>query len=307
MYELEVNRLKTLDELLHKIDQKNLKVVAVAQAADKEVLRAVKHALQLNIGHFLLVGDQPEIKNLAEQVELDLSQEGIRLKHSEAGLAAEEAVKAVRNGEAHVVMKGQIDTKQLLKAVLNKQFGLRTNRVLSHVALFEVPNQEQLIFLTDAAMNIAPTLDEKVHIINNAVEVAVKSGWTVPKVAPLAAVEVVNSSMPATQDAALLTQMNRRGQIKHCIIDGPLAFDNAVNRQAADQKGITSEVAGEADILVVPTIEVANALYKSFMYFAGAKVAAVISGAKAPIVLTSRADSAQSKVYSLALALQTSK
>ncbi|MFD2925910.1 phosphate butyryltransferase [Halobacillus naozhouensis] len=299
--------MKTLDELLHKIDQKNLKVVAVAQAADREVLRAVKHALQLNIGHFLLVGDQPEIENLAEQVELDLTQPGIRVKHAKAGVAAEEAVKAVRNREAHVVMKGQIDTKQVLKAVLNKQFGLRTSRVLSHVALFEVPNQERLIFLTDAAMNIAPTIEEKVHIINNAVEVAVKSGWTLPKVASLAAVEVVNPTMPATQDAAVLTQMNRRGQIKNCIVDGPLAFDNAVDRQAAEQKGITSEVAGEADILVVPTIEVANALYKSFMYYAGAKVAAVISGAKAPIVLTSRADSAQSKVYSLALALQTSK
>ncbi|UOR12361.1 phosphate butyryltransferase [Halobacillus amylolyticus] len=299
--------MKSLDDLLETIDRNNLQTVAVAQAADHEVLRAVKHALEINMARFLLVGDQDNIKLLAEEVGLDLSQSGVSVKSSAEGQFADEAVKAVREGEAHVVMKGHIDTKHLLKAVLNKQHGLRSNRVLSHVALFEVPNKDRLIFLTDSAMNIAPTLDEKAQIVRNVVEVANHAGWTLPKVAPLAAVEVVNLAMPATQDAAMLTQMNRRGQIKNCIIDGPLAFDNAVDLQAAKQKGINSEVAGAADILMVPTIEVANALYKSFIYFAGAKVAGVISGAKAPIVLTSRADSAQSKVYSLALALQSSK
>jgi phosphate butyryltransferase len=244
---------------------------------------------------------------LAEELELPTDVEAVRVIDHPKEKAAAEAVKAVNQNDAQVVMKGNIDTKTLLKAVLDKQFGLRASGVLSHVSLFEIPGREQLIFLTDAGMNIAPTLEEKVHIINNAVEVARKIGITQPKVAPLAAVEVVNPAMPATQDAAILSQMNKRGQIKNCLIDGPLAFDNAVSMKAAEQKQIQSEVAGRADILMVPTIEVANALYKSFIYFAQAKVAAVISGAKAPIVLTSRSDSAESKVYSLALALHSSK
>ena len=156
---------------------------------------------------------------------------------------------------------------------------------------------------TDAAMNIAPDLEQKAQIIKNAVQVAHSIGIDVPKVAPLAAVEVVNAAMQATLDAAALTMMNKRGQITGCIIDGPLALDNAVSQIAAEHKGIRSEVAGEADILLVPAIEVGNVLYKSLIYFANAKVGAVISGAKAPIVLTSRADTAESKLYSLALAL----
>ncbi|MGP4074346.1 phosphate butyryltransferase [Halobacillus sp. K22] len=299
--------MKTLDQMVEQVNRLELKTVAVAQAEDEEVLRAVKKTRELGIGRFLLTGDKEAITTLAEKMNIDLKDEGITLLNCAREHAASEAVKAVHNKEAHVVMKGNVDTKTLLKAVLDKNYGLRAGGVLSHVALFEVPGREKLIFLTDAAMNIAPTLQEKVQIINNAVEVASLAGWNLPKVAALTAVEVVNPAMPATEDAAILTQMNRRGQISNCIVDGPLAFDNAVDKKAAEQKGVQSEVAGQADILMVPTIEVANALYKSFMYFANAKVAAVISGAKAPIVLTSRADSAESKVYSLALALQSSK
>ncbi|MBA2173660.1 phosphate butyryltransferase [Halobacillus locisalis] len=298
--------MKSLDELIQRVDQSNVKTVAVAQAADEEVLKAVKQALDKGLASFLLVGESIQIEQVARTAELDLDQAGVEIVSCEESKAAMEAVKSVHEQKAHVVMKGHIDTKSLLKAVLNKEFGLRGKGVLSHVALFEVPGRDNLIFLTDSAMNIAPSLEEKVHILNNAVHVARKAGWKQPKVAPLAAVEVVNPAMPATHDAAILTQMNRRGQIKDCLVDGPLAFDNAVDRDAAEQKGVQSEVAGQADILLVPTIEVANALYKSFMYFANAKVAAVISGAKAPIVLTSRADTAESKVYSLALALQSS-
>ncbi|MBH0229809.1 phosphate butyryltransferase [Halobacillus yeomjeoni] len=297
--------MKTLDEMLQRVDGSAPKTVAVAQAGNTEVLKAVKKAFELGLSKFLLVGNEDEINQMSKDIDLDLNQEGIEVRHCPVEQAAEKAVRAVHDQEAHVVMKGHIDTKSLLKAVLDKQYGLRAKGALSHVALFEVPGREHLIFLTDAGMNIAPTLEEKVHIINNAVTVANRTGLDKPKVALLAAVEVVNPAMQATQDAAILTQMNRRGQIKNCIIDGPLAFDNAVDKRAAEEKGIDSEVAGEADILVVPTIEVANALYKSFMYFANAKVAAVISGAKAPIVLTSRADTAESKVYSLALALQS--
>ncbi|GEN52137.1 phosphate butyryltransferase [Halobacillus faecis] len=299
--------MKKLDELVDQIDRRSPKTVAVAQAADDEVLKAVKLARASNLAEFFLVGDQSEIESKSKAVDLDLSQEGIEVIHASEKDSARVAVKAVHSGEAHVVMKGHIDTKSLLKAVLDKEYGLRKGSVLSHVALFEIPGRDKLIYLTDAAMNIAPSLEEKVQIINNAVEVATRAGWENPKVAPLAAVEVVNPSMTATQDAAMLTQMNRRGQLKNCIVDGPLAFDNAVDPKAAEQKGIVSEVAGQADILVVPSIEVANALYKSFIYFANGKVAGVISGAKAPIVLTSRADDAESKIYSLALALQASQ
>jgi phosphate butyryltransferase len=221
--------------------------------------------------------------------------------------AAELAVKAVRSKEAGVLMKGNIPTAMILKAVLNKEFGLRAGKVLSHVAAFEIPRFDRLIFVTDAAMNISPTLDDKAQIINNAVSVARALGMEVPKVAPLAAVETVNPVMQATLDAAALTQMNNRGQIRDCVIDGPLALDNAVSATAAEHKGITGDVAGEADILLVPNIEAGNILYKSLVYFAGAKVGAVIAGAAAPIVLTSRADSAESKLYSLALALSVSK
>lgn len=200
-------------------------------------------------------------------------------------------------------MKGNVPTATILKEVLNKEYGLRTGSVLSHVAAFEVPDYDQLIFVTDAAMNVAPDLNQKVQIVQNSVQVARALGIEMPKVAPLAAVEVVNPTMQATVDAALLTQMNNRGQIKDCIVDGPLALDNAVSALAAEHKGIKSEVAGQADILFVPTIEVGNVLYKSLIYFAKAKVGAIIAGAKAPIVLTSRADSAESKLYSLALAV----
>jgi phosphate butyryltransferase len=217
--------------------------------------------------------------------------------------AAELAVMAVFNKEADVLMKGNIPTNILLKAVLNKEYGLRTGNVLSHVAVFEVPGFDRFTIITDAAMNIAPDLEQKAQIIKNAVFLARSIGITMPKVAPIAAVEVVNPAMQATLDAAALTVMNKRGQISGCIVDGPLGLDNAISSLAAEHKGIHSDVAGNADILLVPTIEVGNALYKSLIYFANAKVGAVIAGAKSPIVLTSRADSAESKLYSLALAL----
>ncbi|SEB13073.1 phosphate butyryltransferase [Thalassobacillus cyri] len=298
--------MRTLEALVEKLDKSELRTISVAQAADSEVLKAVKNAIQRNLCRFLLFGEPKEIERISNEAGLDLNHPSIEIKSTEKHEAALQAVKAVKSGEAHVVMKGDLSTKEILKAVLHKEYGLRTGNVLSHTALFEIPNQDRLIFLTDAAMNIAPSLEEKGQIIENAVSVARSLGVELPKVAVLAAVEVVNPAMPATMDAAMLTQMNRRGQLKDCQVDGPLAFDNAVSKTAAEQKGINSPVAGEADILVVPAIEVANALYKSFMYFAEAKVAGIISGAAAPIVLTSRADSAESKIYSLALALLSS-
>ncbi|WP_336967310.1 phosphate butyryltransferase [Bacillus cereus] len=281
------------------------KTVAVAVAEDHEVIEAVAKAIKLQLAQFRLYGNQEKIMGMLQEHGLQTSEHVEVIAAMSSAEAAELSVKAVRNGEADVLMKGNIPTANILKAVLNKEWGLRKGSVLSHVAAFEVPNYDRLIFVTDAAMNIAPDVTQKAAIIQNTVEVARAIGIDLPKVAPIAAVEVVNPAMQATIDAAMLTQMNRRGQIKDCIVDGPLALDNAVSQIAAEHKGIVSDVAGKADILLVPTIEAENVLYKSLVYFADAKVGAMIAGAKAPIVLTSRADSAETKVYSLALAVAT--
>ncbi|MGH1255750.1 MULTISPECIES: phosphate butyryltransferase [Bacillus] len=295
-------------KLEHLIDQaagQPKKTVAVAVAEDHEVIEAVAKAIKLQLAQFRLYGNQEKIMGMLQEHGLQTSEHIEVIAVASSAEAAELSVKAVRNGEADVLMKGNIPTANILKAVLNKEWGLRKGSTLSHVAAFEVPNYDRLIFVTDAAMNIAPDVTQKAAIIQNTVEVAQAIGIDLPKVAPIAAVEVVNPAMQATIDAAMLTQMNRRGQIKNCVVDGPLALDNAVSQIAAEHKGIVSDVAGKADILLVPTIEAGNVLYKSLVYFADAKVGAMIAGAKAPIVLTSRADSAETKVYSLALAVTT--
>ncbi|MGH0585896.1 phosphate butyryltransferase [Bacillus mycoides] len=295
-------------KLEHLIDQaagQPKKTVAVAVAEDHEVIEAVAKAIKLQLAQFRLYGNQEKIIGMLQEYGLQTSEHIEVIAAASSAEAAELSVKSVSYGEADVLMKGNIPTANILKAVLNKEWGLRKGSVLSHVAAFEVPNYDRLIFVTDAAMNIAPDVTQKAAIIQNTVEVAQAIGIDLPKVAPIAAVEVVNPAMQATIDAAMLTQMNRRGQIKNCVVDGPLALDNAVSQIAAEHKGIVSDVAGKADILLVPTIEAGNVLYKSLVYFANAKVGAMIAGAKAPIVLTSRADSAETKVYSLALAVAT--
>jgi len=293
-----------LDSLIDKAAQVSTNTVAVAAAEDLEVMEAVIAALEQNLAKFILFGDEEKIKSIIKEKHPNISELNLKVVNADSNVsAAELAVKAVFNKEANVLMKGNIPTNILLKAVLNKEYGLRTGNVLSHIAAFEVPGFNRFTIITDAAMNIAPDLEQKAQIIKNAVSIARSIGIDVPKVAPVAAVEVVNPAMQATLDAAALTVMNKRGQILDCIVDGPLGLDNAVSALAAEHKGIHSEVAGSADILLVPTIEVGNVLYKSLIYFANAKVGAVIAGAKAPIVLTSRSDSAESKLYSLALAL----
>ncbi|KKI93033.1 phosphate butyryltransferase [Bacillus sp. SA1-12] len=295
-----------LENLLKKAAEIKGKVVAVASAEDKEVIEAVSEAITRDLARFMLFGKKEAIEDLLISKGIGKnSVEIIQARNKEQ--AAELAVRAVHQNEASVLMKGNVPTATLLKAVLNKEYGLRTGRILSHVAIFEVPEFTKFVFVTDAAMNIAPDLQQKVQIVVNSVEIAKAIGIEIPKVAALAAVEVVNPAMQASIDAASLTMMNMRGQIKGCMIDGPLALDNAISLDAARHKGIKSEVAGQADILLVPTIEVGNALYKSLIYFAKARVGAVIAGAKAPIVLTSRTDSSESKLYSLALAICSSE
>ena len=294
-----------LDSLINQATRNGYNTVAVAAADTAEVIEAVLDALNRNLAEFILYGDQEKIISLIKlQKQELLNNHKLKIVHSDSVVsAAESAVQAVSNKQANVLMKGNIPSNIFLKAVLNKEYGLRTGNVLSHTAFFEVPGYSQLLLITDAAMNIAPNLEQKVQIIKNTVALAKSVGIEMPKVAVIAAVEAVNPDMQATLDAAALTVMNRRGQISGCIVDGPLGLDNAISELAAEHKGIISDVAGKADILLVPTIEVGNVLYKSLIYFAKAKVGAVLAGASAPIVLTSRADSAESKLYSLALAL----
>ena len=208
----------------------------------------------------------------------------------------------VHDGEADILMKGKVPTPVLLRGVLNKAWGLRSGRLLSHLAFFEVSTYHKLIAVTDVAMNISPNLQDKIAILENSVAYLNHLGIQKPKVAVLGAIEMVNESMQATTDAALLSKMNQRDQIRHCIVDGPLAFDNAVSFESAHHKNIKSEVAGDTDLLLMPDIEVGNVLYKSLVFFAHAKVASIILGASAPIVLTSRSDSEDSKFYSILLA-----
>lgn len=298
-----------LNDLIKQASASVENVVAVATAADIEVLEAVSMAIEHDMASFRLFDDESKLKEmLVLHFPHLLNHPKISLHHVKNDQqAAISAVKTVHLNEANVLMKGHLPTALILKAVLNPDFGLRTGNVLSHVAAFEVQGFDRLIFVTDAAMNIAPDLIQKSQIIQNAVKVAHSVGVENPIIAPLTAVETVNPSMQPTLDAAALVAMNTRGQITGCVIDGPVALDNAISVEAAHHKGLTGPYAGQADILLVPNIEAGNILYKSLVYFARAKVGAVILGAKAPIVLTSRSDSAESKLNSLALAICSSK
>lgn len=292
--------IKTLDELRNVSASSKL---AVAVAQDAEVLLAVDGARKLGIASAILVGDEPQIRSIAESLNIDPANYQI-VHEADKVEACRKAVKLVRDKEADVVMKGLVDTSIILKAVLDKEIGLRQSPVLSHVAVFEVPGYDRLFYLTDAAMNIAPDMETKKHIISNAVKVAHALGNENPIVAALCAVEKVNPKMQATLDAAALVEANQAGQIPGCTVIGPLALDNAISVEAAHHKGITDPNAGHADILLVPAIEVGNVFYKSMVFMARAKNAGVIVGAKAPVVLTSRADSDETKLNSIALALQ---
>lgn len=293
--------LKNLDVFLEIAKNKPKRRMAVGAAEDEHVLGAIRDAVKENIVEPILVGNASKIEAIAEEIGFDLSNIEI-IEENNPALACKKAVKLIRDGKAEIIMKGLVGTADFLRAVLHKEEGLRKGELLSHVGFFDPPAYHKVIALTDAAQNVTPTLTEKIGIINNTVDLFHHLGITNPKIAALAAVEVVNPKMEATTDAAILTQMNNRKQIKGCVIDGPLAFDNAVSKEAAHHKGIHSEVAGDADLLFVPNIEVGNVLYKAFTYFGGASVAAIILGAAVPIVLTSRADSDRSKLLSIALA-----
>lgn len=290
-----------LDELFKKDQQSNKKKLALAVAHDEHALQAVKEAFLENIIEPILVGDADEIKKIAARINFELSSIQIIDKKDKLE-AVEAAVRLVRDHEAQILMKGNVATAILLKGVLNKEWGLRSGKILSHFALFEIKDYHKLLGITDVAMNIAPDLETKIAILNNSVQYMNKIGIDNPKVALISAAETVNKAMPSSMDAAIIAKMSERKQINGCIVDGPLALDNAISKESAQHKGIVSNVAGEADLLLVPNIESGNVLYKSLSFFADVKIAAVILGAKAPIVLTSRSDSHEAKQNSIKLA-----
>ena len=291
-----------LSELVERAKSKPKRKIAVAAAEDAAVLKSLKAGIKEGIGIPILIGNKVEIERIAQSIDFDLSD--IQIIHNDKGAttSAQLAVAMVKNGEADILMKGFVSTGALLKAVLDKENGLRKSEVLSHVAFFESPYYHKLLCVTDVAMNIAPDFDTKVHILNNAVEACHKIGIENPKVAVVAAVETVNPKMEATVHAAMMKTMSDRKQITGCIVDGPLAIDNAINKEAAQHKGIVSEVAGDCDVILAPDIEAGNMFYKALSFLGGAKVAAVIMGATVPIVLTSRSDSEENKMLSIALA-----
>lgn len=287
-------------EIMQTARQKGPKTIAVAAAQDLEVLLAVKNARDLGLAEAILVGDASRIRQIDQANQLDLTGVSI-IDQADAAQACRTAVQLVSEGKAQILMKGLVDTAVILKAVLDKEIGLRTENVLSHVAVAEIAGYDRLFYITDAAMNIEPDLITKKQIIENSIQVANALGNDHPKVACICAVEKVNAKMKATVDAAALVKMNESGELGGCLVAGPLALDNAVSLEAAQHKGITNPVAGNADILVMPFIEPGNMLYKSIVFFAKGKLAGIVVGAKAPIVLTSRADSDEAKLNSIAI------
>ncbi|MGA2298988.1 MAG: bifunctional enoyl-CoA hydratase/phosphate acetyltransferase [FCB group bacterium] len=293
--------LKSLNTFIEIASQKPKKKIVVAAAEDEPVMEAVFAASKDGIVAPILIGDKNKIEYVAKNINFSLKNIEI-IEEKIPAIACKKAVELIRQNKAHILMKGLVGTADFLKAVLDKENGLRNGNLLSHIGFFETSYYHKLLAVTDAAQNIAPTLEEKVSIIENSIDLFHRLGIDTPKIAVIGAVETISPKMITTIDAALLTMMNKRKQIIGCIIDGPLAFDNAVSLEAAKHKGIVSEVSGDVDLLLAPDIEAGNILYKSLTYFGGATVAALILGATVPIVLTSRSDSERSKLMSIALA-----
>lgn len=294
----------TLEEILEKARNASTKRLAVAAAEDKDVLSAVCRAAELSLVEPVLVGDEAKIRAIAEENHFDLTGCTI-VNEPDQTKAANHTVSLARNGEVRAIMKGQLHSSILMKAILNKETGIRSGSVLSHVGIIQCPKLDRLLFLTDGAMCTYPDLEQKTAIINNAVALARRMGVGVPKVACICAVETVNPKMQPTLDAATLSLMNQRGQIKNCLVDGPLALDNAINPDAAIHKGVKSpvDVKGNADILLVPNIEAGNILLKASRNLADCMTVGLVAGASVPVIMSSRADTAANKLYAIACAV----
>jgi phosphate butyryltransferase len=294
-------RLRKLSEILERARERKSRRLVVAAAEDPNVLQAVARARMEDIIEPILVGDSSKILEICRQS--DLALEDIPLvEESDPEKACLLAVDLIRSGEAEILMKGLVSTAPLLKAVLDRDRGLRKSDTLSHAALFEIPSYHKLLAITDAAMNVSPGVAEKTSIIANAVEIFHRLGIMDPKVAVLGPLETVNAKIQSTVDAEELKKLWASGKIKGCTVDGPLALDISVSADAARHKGIGGRVAGDADILLTPDLNSGNILYKSLIFLGNSTSAAIVMGALAPIVLTSRADSEESKLMSIALA-----
>lgn len=292
---------KSFGDLVEQVTKCEKKTVSVCCAQDDAVLEAVRAAKEKGIVDAILVGDEAKIREIAASINMDLSDYKI-INEPDDIQAALKAVELVHNNKADMYMKGLIDTKHFLKSVLDKEVGLRTGKPLSHVCVFDLPEVDHLLFLTDVAFIPYPTLDDKVNIINNTVEICEACGVKNPKVAPLAAVEVVNPKMPVTVEADELTKMNEAGEIKNCIVDGPLSFDLATCPEAAKHKGAEGrKIVGDADILLFPDIHAGNITYKALVHNTKVVNGNLITGTAAPVILTSRSDSFEVKMNSLVL------
>jgi phosphotransacetylase len=290
------------ERLLERCAQLDPVPTAVAHPCEQTALIAAIEAAQKRLITPILVGPIAKLEAIAEASRIDLHEmQIVDTPHSQA--SASKAVELIREGRAELLMKGSLHTDELLGAVVGREMGLRTGRRISHAFVMDIPTYHKVLIVTDAAINIAPVLEEKADICQNAIDLAISLGLDQPKVAILAAVETVTSKMPATLDAAALCKMADRGQITGGILDGPLAFDNAISKQAADIKGIRSSVAGDPDILLVPDLEAGNMLAKQLTFLASADSAGLVLGARVPIILTSRADSVRSRIASCAVAV----
>ena len=294
-------QIRSLEQLLVYAQKVGPRKISVALAEDAEVLEAVENARKNGIAEAFLVGNATKLKAVAQEIGVDLNNYEVVDEQGGEAATALSAVKLVSEGKADIYMKGMIKTANFLRGLLNKEVGLRSGSLISHAYFHGI--DDRILFICDPAFNMYPDLGDKVKIVNNTVQLAHAFGVACPKVAALAAVEVVNPDMPATLEAAAISQMSRRGQIKGCVVDGPFALDNAISEESARHKGVTGEVAGKADILLVPNIDAGNMLAKSMVYFAKLKTAGLVLGAKAPVILTSRSDSAETKLYSIASAV----
>lgn len=293
--------IKTLDEVLRKVSDLPQKTIAVAQAEDPDILEVAESSIEKKLAKFIFVGNKEKITKMIREGNYH-HLESVEIIESESEFScAQKVMELVKEKKADLPMKGLLPTATFLRAVLNKDNQMRTSKTITQVTVFDKVDDEGLIFVTDCAMHISPDLNTKKDIIENAVALCRKISCDCPKVAVLTAIETVNPDMPETIDAAVLSKMNDRGQIKNCIVDGPFALDNAISAVSAAHKKIHSEVAGRADILVVSDIRMGNVLHKAVTYIARKKVASVVMGTASPLIMTSRSDSIEDKLLSIAL------
>lgn len=298
--------IRNFAQLLEAALQRGPKRVAIVGGGQRETLHAARMARGMGLAHCILIDDPQRLDLVAEEEGIDLSGMSI-LEERDMVEAAYKAVALIHSDEADLVMNGRALPVELMRAALDKEEGLRIGKIISDVSIFEIPDFDRLIFVSDVAIVVTPTLAQKVAIVQNAIDTAIELGVHEPKVAILAATEMVNPEMPANMDAANLSKMAERGQIRGGIVDGPLAIDNAISVKAAEMKGIKSQVAGRADILITPDVESGNILAKALAYFARGHMAGVVVGAHCPIVMPSRSDPPEQKLMSLALGVYLSR